>query len=128
METLWKDLRYGARALLKKPGFMAVAVITLALGIGANSAIFSVVNSILLRKLPYKEPQQLVMVWTTLPQIESGSGTAQFPVTAPDFIDWRSQSQAFEQIAAFRTQNYNLTGSGEPELLGGVQASASLLP
>jgi putative ABC transport system permease protein len=126
IEELWQDSRYGARMLLKKPGFAAVAVITLALGIGANSAIFSVVNSILLRALPYKEPQRLVMVWTRLSQLESTTGTAQFPNLAPDFIEWRNQNQAFEKIAALCNHTFNLSGGGEPEFLGGVRPSASL--
>src|SRR5262245_15478612 len=126
IEELWQDLRYGARMLLKKPGFTAVAVITLALGIGANSAIFSVVNSIVLRALPYKEPQRLVMVWTRLSQLESTTGQAQFPNLAPDFIEWRNQNQAFDQIAALCNHTFNLSGGGEPEFLGGVRASASL--
>jgi predicted permease len=128
IEELWQDLRYGARTLLKKPGFTAVAVITLALGIGANSAIFSVVNSILLRTLPYKEPQRLMMVWTRITQLESTSGQTQFANSATDFIEWRNQNQSFEQIAAFCNHNFNLSGGGEPEFLGGVGASASLLP
>src|SRR5262245_57236930 len=90
IEELWQDMRYGARMLLKKPGFTAVAVITLALGIGANSAIFSVVNSVLLRRLPYKEPQRLIMIWISMPQLESLEGTAQFSASAADFIDWRN--------------------------------------
>ena len=126
IEELWQDLRYGARMLLKKPGFTAVVVITLALGIGVNSAIFSVVNSILLRTLPYKDPQGLVIFWTRLPKIESVSGAAYFSNTAPDFIDWRNLNQSFEQIAAFRNHTFNLTGGGEPEYLGGIRASASL--
>ncbi|HYW69521.1 MAG TPA: ABC transporter permease [Pyrinomonadaceae bacterium] len=128
IEELWQDLRYGVRMLLKNPGFTVIVVITLALGIGANSAIFSIVNSILLRRPPYKEPHRLMMVWTSMPQIESLEGTAQFPASAADFIDWRNQNQTFEQIAAFRDQRFNLAGGGEPEFLDGVQATASLLP
>ena len=125
MTHLRQDLSYATRMLVKRPGFTAVAVITLALGIGANTVIFSVVNSILLRELPYKDPQQLTLIWTKWPQIE---GAPDLPVTAPDFNDWRTQNQTFEDLAAFRSQTFNLTGEGEPELVIGVRASASLFP
>ncbi len=121
-----QGLRYGARTLMKTPGFTLIAVITLALGIGANSAIFSVVNSVLLRELPYREPQRLVMVWSDRPQLQARTGMSEFPVSAADFTDWRDQNQGFEQIAAFHSQSLNITGGGEPEFLGGVRASANL--
>ncbi|MEK6285157.1 MAG: ABC transporter permease [Acidobacteriota bacterium] len=126
METFFQDMRYGLRLLIKRPGFTAVAVIALALGIGANSAIFSVVNGVVLRALPYKDPEQLMMVWSKRPLLQAQVGSAEFPVSAGDFIDWRDQNQVFEQIAAFHTQPFNITGAGEPEFLGGVRASASL--
>lgn len=126
METLFQDLRYGLRILLKRPGFTAVAVIALALGIGANSAIFSVVNGVVLRALPYKDPGRLTMVWSRRPLLQTQAGASEFPVSAADFIDWRDQNQSFEQIAAFHSQPFNITGTGEPEYLGGVRASASL--
>ncbi|MGH9837616.1 MAG: ABC transporter permease [Blastocatellia bacterium] len=126
MQTLWQDLRYGARMLMKKPGFTLIAVITLGLGIGANSAIFSVVNGVLLREAPYREPQRLVMVWADRPQLQAQTGISDFPVSAADFADWRDQNQGFEQIAAFHSQSFNITGGGEPEFLGGVRASANL--
>jgi len=121
LEDIWQDLRYGLRMLLKNPGFTLIAAITLALGIGANTAIFSVVNGVLLRPLTYKDPQRLVMVFVTRPQSQ------EFPVMAGEFIDLRSQNLAFEQVAAFRPQSLNLTGSGDPEILSGVNASANLL-
>ncbi|MEK6410276.1 MAG: ABC transporter permease [Acidobacteriota bacterium] len=126
METFFQDMRYGLRLLVKRPGFSAVAVIALALGIGANSAIFSVVNGVVLRALPYKDPDNLMMVWSKRPLLQAQVGSAEFPVSAGDFIDWRDQNQVFEQIAAFHTQPFNITGAGEPEFLGGVRASASL--
>ncbi len=126
METLFQDLRYGLRILLKRPGFTAVAVAALALGIGANSAIFSVVNGVVLRALPYKDPARLTMVWSRRPLLQAQAGLSEFPVSAADFIDWRDQNQSFEQIAAFHSQPFNITGAGEPEYLGGVRASASL--
>lgn len=126
METLFQDIRYGLRLLIKRPGFTAVAVIALGLGIGANSAIFSVVNGVVLRALPYKDPDKLTIVWSKRPLLQAKVGAAEFPVSAGDFIDWRDQNQVFEQIAAFHTQPFNITGAGEPEFLGGVRASASL--
>ena len=126
METLFQDLRYAIRMLLKKPGFTAVAVLALALGIGANSAIFSVVNGVVLRALPYKNPESLMMVWSRRISPEAGPGTGEMPVSAADFIEWRNQNQGFTQIAAFHTQPFNITGTGEPEFLGGVRSSADL--
>ncbi len=126
IEEMWQDLRFGARMLLRKPGFTLIAIITLALGIGANSAIFSVVNSVLLRELPYREPQRLVMVWSDRPLQQAQTGWREFPFAAADFRDLRDQNQSFEQMAAFGAQPLNITGSGEPELLGGVCASANL--
>jgi putative ABC transport system permease protein len=126
MQTLWQDLRYGARLLFKKPGFTLIALTTLSLGIGANSAIFSVVNSVLLREAPYQEPHRLVMVWSDRPQLQARTGMTEFPVSAADFTDWRDQSQSFEQIAAFHSQSFSITGGDDPQLLGGVRASANL--
>jgi len=126
MNTLPQDLRYGARMLLRRPGFTLIALATLGLGIGANSAIFSVVNSVLLRELPYREPQRLVMVWSDRPQLQARTGTTEFPVSAADFVDLRDQNQSFEQIAAFHSQSFSITGGDDPALLGGVRASASL--
>src|SRR5207249_10272897 len=96
MTTLIQDLRYGIRMLAKNPGFTAVAVVTLALGIGANTAIFSVVNAILLRPLPYKEAERLVVIWETEP---SGPGNL-YPDAGPDLEDWRKQNEAYESLAA----------------------------
>jgi putative ABC transport system permease protein len=127
METLFQDLRYAFRILLKRPGFTAVAVLALALGIGANSAIFSVVNGVVLRPLPYKDPDRLMMVWSRRPLLQALAGSQEFPVSAADFTDWRDQNQVFEQIAAFHSQPFNITGAGEPEFLGGVRSSANLV-
>src|ERR1044072_4642373 len=96
METLWQDLRYGARMLRKQPGFTLVAVLTLSLGIGANTAIFSVVNAVLLRPLPFAEPERLVWLWDTQPQLPTA------PASLPDFLDWKAQNQSFEHLAAFQ--------------------------
>jgi putative ABC transport system permease protein len=121
---IWQDLRYGLRMLVKNPGFTIVAVIALALGIGANSAIFSVVNTVLLRPLPYQEPDRLVMVWE--------DATKQgFPRDTPapaNYVDWRDQNQVFEGMAAIADLSFNLTGVGEPERIDGRRVSASLFP
>src|SRR6266540_313360 len=126
LEEVWQDLRYGGRMLWKNPGFTLVAVITLALGIGANTAIFSVVNGVLLRPLPYYEPERLVMVWADRPILQAQIGMPDFPVAVADFVDWRNQNHVFEQMAALRTQRMNLTGGGEPESVIGLRASAGL--
>jgi putative ABC transport system permease protein len=118
------DLRYAVRLQRKNPGFTIVAVIALALGIGANTAIFSVVNTVLLRPLPYKDPERLVMVWEEATK-------AGYPTDTPaaaNFVDWRDQNQAFEGMAAIADESFNLTGSGDPERLEGRRVSANLFP
>ena len=122
LADLGQDIRYGLRILGKNPGFTAIAVIALALGIGANSAIFSVVNAILLKPLPYKNPDQLVMIWENATHLG-------FPKDTPppaNFLDWRQQSTVFESMAAFAERSFNLTGVGEPERLDGRRVSANL--
>jgi putative ABC transport system permease protein len=116
METLVQDLRYGVRVLLKSPGFAAVSVIVLALGIGANTAIFSVVNAVLLRPLPYQDPGKLVQVWH-VPPPKSFPGMTKFAVSAANYLDWRDQNHAFEQLAIYSYSTFNLSGRGEPESL-----------
>ena len=119
---LWQDLRYGWRTLLKNPGFTTVAVIALALGIGANSAIFSVVNTVLLRPLPYKKPERLVMVW----EDNSKQGFPRDTPSPANFMDWRDQNHVFESMAALVEISFNLTGAGDPERIDGQRVSASL--
>src|ERR1051326_8454793 len=116
---LWHDLRYGLRALAKNPGVTAVAAVTLALGIGANTAIFSAVNTVLLRPLPFKDPERLVMVW----EEATKAGYPQDTPTAANFIDWRDQNQTFEGMAAITDDSFNLTGAGDPERLEGQRVS-----
>jgi putative ABC transport system permease protein len=123
MDTLFQDIRYGVRTLLKTPGFTAVAVIALALGIGANSAIFSVVNAVLLRPLPYTNSERLVMLWATNPSLHLGIDN--LPASAANYAEWRDQSQAFEHISALTSINFNLTGAGEPERIAGARVSSS---
>lgn len=122
MQTLWQDLRYGARMLMKKPGFTLIAVLTLALGIGATTAIFSVVNAVLLRPLPYAEPEQLVAVGGTdarKPGVKESS-------SYPDFFDWRTRNQSFEAIAAYHSTTLTLTGTDVPAHLSGQVVTAEL--
>ena len=107
VETCWQDLHFALRMLRKSPGFTAVAVLTLALGIGANTAIFSVVNAVLIRPLPYPHPEQIMYVMETFP---SGTGT----VSAPNYLDWREQNQSFSALAIFSAEGVNLTGSDQP--------------
>jgi putative ABC transport system permease protein len=123
MGTLWQDLRYGARVLVKKPGFALIAVMTLALGIGANTTIFSFVNGILLRPLPYPEPEHLALLEETAPK----RGVTSMSVSFPNFLDWREQNRVFEDVATYQGSNFSLTGSGSPEQLRGARVSHGLL-
>jgi putative ABC transport system permease protein len=117
VHTLWQDLRYGARMLLKHPGVTAIAVLTLALGIGANTAIFSVVNAVMLRPLPYRNPDRLVSLWENVP------GRGRWRVTPANFFDWKTQNRVFEDVAAFGATTMTLTGGGEPEQILGTRVS-----
>ena len=124
METLFKDIRYGVRGLLKRPGFTAIALITLALGFGANTAIFSVVNAVLLRPLPFRDPDQLVIVW-------EDATFAGFPRNTPapaNYVDWKTQNQSFTDMAATAETSFNLTGDGEPERVAAYSVSANFFP
>ncbi len=114
-----QDLRFGARMLLKQPGFTLIAVITLALGIGANTAIFSVVNGVLLKPLPYDQPGQLVQLWE-----DPRSGTRKNRIAPGAFLDWRDHNTTLESLSVFGGASLNLTGAGEPERLNGVEMSA----
>ncbi|HKP86529.1 MAG TPA: ABC transporter permease [Blastocatellia bacterium] len=119
MEALLKDIRYGFRMLAKRPAFTAIALITLALGTGANTAIFSVVNAVLLRPLPFNNSDQLVRIWETF--LPDGWGS----VSAANFKDWREQNDVFSQITAYQSGNFNLQGSDSPERVSGAAVSAN---
>ncbi len=123
MQTLWQDFRYSLRMLAKNPGFSAIAILTLALGVGANTAIFSVVNAVLLRPLPFEEPDRLVQIWHTPPQA-SFPGMSTFAVSPANFLDWRSRSHAFEGMSAYGFGRYTLTGTGRPEAVRMVAATS----
>jgi predicted permease len=122
MKTLLQDLRYSLRGLLKSPGFTLAALLALALGTGANTAIFSVVNAVLLKPLPYPEPDRIVMVWGRF----LGQGVTESKLSGPELLDFQVKSHAFTQLAASYDTKYNLTGEGEPERLPVTVASAAL--
>jgi putative ABC transport system permease protein len=125
MRTLLQDIRYGFRVLAKNPGFAAVAVLTLTLGIGVNSAIFSLVDAVILRPLPYPEPEQLVGLgqWRN----QKGEGYIQTGVSAPNIVDI-AKTGIFQQVAYYRWAGFNITEGSRPESIGGIKASAELLP
>jgi len=122
VSDIGQDLRYGFRTLLKNPGFTAIAVIALALGIGANSAIFSVVNTVLLRPLPYQDSDRLVMVW----EDATMHGYPRDTPAAANFVDWRTQNHVFEDMGAVADLSANLTGVGDPERIEAARANASV--
>jgi len=126
IEDLWQDLRYGARMLVKQPGFTLIAALTLALGIGANTAIFSVVNGVLLRPLAFQDPDRLVMLWTDNPAWRLGF--REIPATPADLPEWRATATSFERLAAFQSDPADLSDGDVPERVGGVDVSANLPP
>ena len=121
LETLWQDLRYGARMLRKNPGFTTVAVLTLGLGIGATTAIFSLINGVLLEPLPYELPGQLVHLWEMRQDGRSGD------VSPGAFMDWRDHGASFQGVSSLRNAAVNLTGTGQPERISGLRVSANFL-
>jgi len=127
MQFFWQDLRYGFRTLLRNPGFCAVAILALALGIGPNTAIFTMVNAVLLKPLPVPEPDRVVMIWGTLLK----SGFDQMPVSAADYLEWKRQARSFDAMsAAFAIPEYglNVSGAGDPERVPAALASKEFLP
>jgi putative ABC transport system permease protein len=121
MNSLWQDLRYGLRMLWRKPGFTVVAIVALALGIGANTAIFSVIYTVLLSPLPYKNAERLVWIWETNP----GSDIKTEPASLPNYNDWKTQGQSFESMAAFIGSSLTFTSEGEPERIPCAYTSAN---
>src|ERR671927_271865 len=122
MRTFLKDVRYAARTLSRQPGFTAVAVLTLALGIGANTAIFSVIDAALLRSLPYREPARLVHLWET----KRSRDFEQREASYPDLIDWRAQgSEVFEGLAGYTPRPVTLAGAGEAVRARGAAVTAN---
>jgi len=121
METLFKDFRYALRGFVKRPGFALVAILTLALGIGANTAIFSVVDAVVLRPLPYAEPDRLVTAFETI------AGNDRRSVSPANYLDWRTQNNTFSDMAAMFYGNFNLTGDGEPERINGATITSNLM-
>src|SRR5262249_44379365 len=124
MRTFWHDLRYSARMLMKKPGFAFVAIITLALGTGANTAIFSLLNAVLLGPLPFAEPERLVMLW------EDGSaiGVPRAEAAPANVVDWKARQSTFEGLATLDWRSFDLTGDGEPEKIAAYGVTADLFP
>src|SRR5882762_2549548 len=118
MNTLWQDLRQGTRSLARTPFFCLLAALALALGIGANTAVFSVVNGVLLRPLAYAQPGRLAVI------LHSGT----FPVSPADYLDWKAQARSFDGIGSAQVWGATLTNRGEPEKLEGVQVSPDLFP
>src|SRR5215471_15302109 len=122
LESLAQDLRYGLRQLRKSPGFTAIAVFTLALGVGATTTVFSVVNAVLLRPLPYRDPQRLVFLWEPDPHISNVPLEAWGPLNA-EFYDWQRQSHSFSQLALFTTDDLNLSVNGTAIRTGGSRVT-----
>jgi predicted permease len=118
MNSFWQDVRYGLRVLSKNPGFTAIAILTLALGIGANTALFSVVNSVLLNPLPFGSPDELVAVYTKSPTFQESS------ISYPNFLDWQKDNHSFASLCGFRSDDFNMTGAGEPERVHAHMISA----
>lgn len=117
------DLRYAARCLSKSPGFTLVAVLTLALGVGANTAVFSLINAVLLRPLPYPQPDRLVLVWESAPFF----GVRDSPVSPANYVDWKTRARSFSEIGALEDQGFRLTGQGSPEVVMGGLVTAGFL-
>ena len=124
VSTLLQDLRYAVRALRKSPGFTLIAALTLALGVGASTAIFSVVNAVMLRPLPFADPDRLVRIWES--NVERGWPT--FAVSHPNFLDFRAQADNFESMAAINNAGFTMTSNGEAEIVLGLQVTATFLP
>jgi putative ABC transport system permease protein len=126
-ESAWRDLRHGVRTLLRTPGFTLAGVVILALGIGLNSAIFTLFNAVVMRPLPFADADRLMRLWQTPPPLLFPGATT-FPLSPANFIDWEAQNHAFERMAIYRTGRQTLTGHGEPGAVVTMRASADFLP
>src|SRR5882762_1888959 len=122
METFFKDLRYGINSLRKHQGFSLIVIVVLALGIGANTAVFSIVNSVLLRPLPYRDSDRLVMIWGNFQKLNIERLTAK----AAEFENYRAQNQTFDQVAAYASQSFSLSGSDQAEQVNGARVTTNL--
>jgi predicted permease len=122
LEVFFQDFRFALRILRKNPGFSAIAILTLALGIGANTALFSVVNGVLLNPLPYPQPDRLVALYSHTPEMNTSS------ISYPNFLDWQRENNSFLALGAFRSDDFNLTGMGDTERLKGNMVSAAFFP
>ena len=122
LDHFWQDLSYGVRTLRKSPGFAVIAILTLAIGIGANTALFSVVNGVLMNPLPYAQPDRLVAVYARSNEFNK------FSISYPNFLDWSRENHSFSSVAAFRGETFTLTGIGEPERLDANMVSATFFP
>jgi putative ABC transport system permease protein len=124
LETCGQDIRYALRMLRKNPGFTIIAVLTLALGIGANASLFSVVNTVLLQPLPFKNPSRLMMLFEGLPQV----GSPKIPFSTPDFTLVQRGQKSFESVGAIQDKEFELSGHSEPDRITGARVSASIFP
>jgi hypothetical protein len=122
MDAFWKDARFGVRMLLRSSGFTATAILTLALGIGANTALFSVVNGVLLNPLPFPPANELVTLYENQPNFKYGS------ISYPNFLDWQRNNRTFQSIAAYRRDDFTVPGVGNPERVNGMMVSADFFP
>jgi putative ABC transport system permease protein len=124
LDTVLRDARHAMRTLCRTPGFTALAVLIIALGIGANTAIFSLVSAVMLKPLPFAEPDRLVFAWVDASAV---GGSSRNVISLPNYVDWRERSQSFEDLAAFQRRLYNLVGDGEPEQLDALRTTPNLL-
>jgi putative ABC transport system permease protein len=123
MDTFLKDIRYGIRGLFKRPALTIIAIVTLAIGIGANSAIFSTINALLLKPLPFPDPERIVALWDKVPS----RGVERNEVAVANYLDWKAQNKSFEQLGIYRWWSTNLTGADSPERVQGFQVTANFL-
>ena len=121
MNGLTQDLRYGLRTLTRSPAFTVVAVLTLALGIGANSSIFSLINAVLLRPLPFKDPDRLISIW----ERRDSSNNSNLPISGHEFVAWREQASSIDKLAIIRGDGLTLTGAGDPTSVSVLRVSSN---